>query len=87
MSYGEIPLLSLEIHSPICLRNTNHCSNNALIGSDKLKYGNLCQMSDSIGRRSAHNCKNHIFVRAPSIKSKFIEQPPDFYRLDDHQLL
>ena len=51
-------ILDLRIHSPICLRNTRHCSNNALIGSDKEKYGSSCQKSDSIGRRSAHNCKN-----------------------------
>ncbi|KAH6627492.1 hypothetical protein F5144DRAFT_575995 [Chaetomium tenue] len=50
--------LDLSIHSPACVRNTRHCSNNALVGSDKLKYDSSCQKSDSIGRRSAHNCKN-----------------------------
>ena len=51
-------ILDLRIHSPACARNTQHCSNNALVGSDKLKYGSACQRSDSVGRRSAHNCKN-----------------------------
>ena len=51
-------ILDSRIHSPACLRNTQHCSNLALVGSDKLKYGSACQRSDSIGRRSAHNCKN-----------------------------
>ncbi len=51
-------VMDIAIHAPMCLRNTRHCSNNALIRSDKEKYGDLCQRSDSVGRRSAHNCKN-----------------------------
>lgn len=51
-------ILDSAIHSQICMRNTKHCSNNALIGTDKEKYGTLCQRSDSLGYRSAHNCKN-----------------------------
>ncbi|KAK4223549.1 hypothetical protein QBC38DRAFT_372922, partial [Podospora fimiseda] len=37
--------------------NTRHCANNELIGSDKAKYADWCQRSDSKGWRSAHNCK------------------------------
>lgn len=54
----ENSFLDMSIHSEICYRNTRHCSNNALIGRDLLKYQNKCQMSDSLGWRSAHNCKN-----------------------------
>lgn len=39
-------------------RKTKHCSNIASIKSDKEKYGNLCQHSNSIGPWSAHNCVN-----------------------------
>ena len=39
-------------------RNTKHCSNTEKIKSNKEKYGNLCQASDSAGILSAHNCAN-----------------------------
>ena len=39
-------------------RNTVHCSNIALIQSDKEKYGTYCQHSHSLGWSSAHNCAN-----------------------------
>ena len=39
-------------------KSSRHCTNLALIASDKAKYGTLCQHSDSKGWTSAHNCAN-----------------------------
>ena len=60
MGHGSfnVNYLDSKIHSELCLRDTKHCANNELIGSDKAKYGKKCQKSDSKGYKSAHNCKN-----------------------------